>query len=111
MATGDGNPHVFYLSPDGHLQHLAWVGHWVPSDVTVQTGSPPSVALGMLAVMGTGTNFDPHVFYVSDGGHVQTAAWVGEQWLPTDITAQTGAPRALAGNSPRGLGAMGTKSG
>jgi len=110
MATADGNPHVFYLSADGHLQHLALVGHWVGSDVTEQTGQPPSVALGMLAVMGSGTNFDPHVFYVSEGGDVQTAAWVNQAWQPDDVTTRTGAPRALAGNSPRGLGAMGTLS-
>jgi hypothetical protein len=98
--------HVFYVDQQHrHVQHLAWVGHnWALEDVNVQSGAQHNAFFaGGLAVMGTGGNRDPRVFYLDDNRDVWQLAWIGDTpwpagsnfWAqPVNVTGTDGAPKA-----------------
>lgn|SRR5579871_813869 len=92
MATGtNADPHVFYLDRQNRIQHMALVSDvWVRDDPDpiAMTGSPPANAEwgSMLAVMGTGGNLDPSVFYVTTTDQVQCLAWYGNTWVGKNLT-------------------------
>lgn len=110
------DPRVFYMGEGGDggsIHMLAWrppaaaLSGWHHKDLTGDTpGASLAYPFSSLAAMGTGTNRDPKVYYLSGDGHVHTLAWAGgDQWVPLDLTQAAGAPAA---DRDSGLAAMGT---
>src|SRR6516225_10416894 len=95
IGTGaNSDPRIYYLSGDGHVNQLAWLsaqGTWAPPFDLTGNANPPafvgsdSATSGGLAAMGSGSNSDPHIFYLSPDGHVQHLAWNGSAFVSEDV--------------------------
>jgi hypothetical protein len=108
MGMGSNrDPHVYYLTADGHVHELAWVNDggqettytvheptnagelirasishrgWNHRDVTQAGGSDAAVfSTSPLTAIGTGSNRDPRVYYLDTKYHVHELAWVTTQ--------------------------------
>jgi hypothetical protein len=113
---------VYYLSTDGHVQELGWLGdHWETDDVFGEVinppagGMPPADLDSGIATMGTGGN--PSVYYLSglspDFGHVQQLVFAG-QWETQDLQQATSSPNlplAILGVPDHGDGLRSSRPG
>ncbi|MCB0132138.1 MAG: carbohydrate binding domain-containing protein, partial [Caldilineaceae bacterium] len=90
-TTVNGAPRVYFLTPQGHVQELAWVvDAWHHRDLTADASAPLADS-GLLAVT-TVTNDDPRVYYRTANGHIHELAWrsLTHVWYHRDLTAETG---------------------
>jgi hypothetical protein len=112
IGTGDNlDPHVLYVDAHANVQHLVWLGdHWnieIPDVTHAATNGPAPPAMAVLRVMGTGRNFDPHVFYLDQQNrHVQRIGRVTDHWVVEDVSKRSSAPQAHIGGAL--LAVMGT---
>jgi hypothetical protein len=93
------NPRVYYLSADGHVRELAWLGSdWSHRDVTADAGAVTAMAGSPLAAVQVEHglySWEPHVYYLTADGHVHELAWSGSAWSHRDVTADSGAVAAM----------------
>ena len=91
------SPRTYHISPDGHIQELAWGGGWHTTDISASSGAVPAAPGSSLTSFSLNGGY-PRVYYTSAEGHIRELAW-GGGWHATDITASSRAVPAAPGSS------------
>jgi Fungal fucose-specific lectin len=104
---------VYYLDPAGHVQELAYFqGGWHHRDVTAASAAPAAVANSALAGLTISVHIqggssvdvsDPRVYYLNPARHVEELAYFQGSWHHRDVTADSGAPAAVANSTLAGF--------
>ncbi len=93
------DPRVYYLSTDGHIHELAWLGsNWSHRDVTADAGAVAAMTGSPIAAIQIEHglfSWEPHIYYLSTDGHIHELAWSGGKWSHRDVTVDAGAVAAM----------------
>jgi len=98
-TTLGGNPRVYYLDANNHVNELAWHSNdntWYGRDVTEDA----TQAAHGSSLTSTTLGGDPRVYYLDANNHVNEMAWhtQGNNWSWRDVTEDAGA--SLHKNAP-----------
>jgi hypothetical protein len=98
----ENTQHVNYTDSAGHVHELYWNSDdgWNHHDLTNATGAPLALSgpVGFAYDFGQHTQ---HVFYTGVDAHVHELWWrSGGAWQHRDLTAITGAPNGVTGDTP-----------
>jgi len=98
---------VLYLSSDGHIHDLSWdkKDGWGAEDPIALTNAPAAVGGSALTCYVWNDQRTQHVFYLSANDHVHQLSWDEQHgWRHVgDLTAMTGAPKAVRGSALSGF--------
>ena len=93
-ANAIGDPQVYFLSPDGHIQILAWFNdRWHQTDLTAYTGVPP---VWSNALTSTTVGGDPRIYFIGTDEDLHELAWTGDpgarDWYHGNLSYEAAAP-------------------
>ncbi len=98
----NGQQHVNYITPDGHIHELVFSGSWRHTDLTHAAPNAPAAALNSpLTGYTTDFNNQQHINYTTSDNHVHELYYDGS-WHHNDLTLMVGPPPLAARGSALG---------